>query len=52
MDTAWKQQARVRHTQTSRDEAYQVIVASSSSDDVWHRPLAFPNESHKLEDDA
>lgn len=39
-------------TQKSCDEAYQVIVASSSSYDIWHRSLAFPNESHKLEDDA
>lgn len=36
----------------SCDEAYQVIVAPSSSYDIWHCPLAFPNESHKLEDDS
>lgn len=33
-------------------KTYQMIVASTGGDDIWHRFLAFLNESHELEDDS
>lgn len=32
-------------------KTYQVVIASTSGHYIWYSSLAFPDESHKLEDD-